>query len=256
MSTQMRLSTEALAVGYGGTVLIGDIALRVGAGRVLTLIGPNGSGKSTILKTLSGHLHQLGGTVLLDGKKMESYSRSELARELSVLLTDRARPERMTCEDVVAMGRYPYTGYMGLLRAEDREKIDEALHLVEIAPLRNRAFLTLSDGQRQQVLLARAICQEPNVLLLDEPTSFLDVHHKIRFLEILRRLATERGIAVVLSMHELEFVRKISDEMACIKEGRILKAGAPEEILTEALIEELFDLPAELYRAYFTSGAL
>ena len=96
----------------------------------------------------------------------------------------------------------------------------------------------------------------PNVLLLDEPTSFLDVHHKIRFLEILRRLATERGIAVVLSMHELEFVRKISDEMACIKEGRILKAGAPEEILTEALIEELFDLPAELYRAYFTSGAL
>ena len=146
MSTQMRLSTEALAVGYGGTVLIGDIALRVGAGRVLTLIGPNGSGKSTILKTLSGHLHQLGGTVLLDGKKMESYSRSELARELSVLLTDRARPERMTCEDVVAMGRYPYTGYMGLLRAEDREKIDEALHLVEIAPLRNRAFLTLSDG--------------------------------------------------------------------------------------------------------------
>ena len=248
MSTQMRLSTEALAVGYGGTVLIGDIALRVGAGRVLTLIGPNGSGKSTILKTLSGHLHQLGGTVLLDGKKMESYSRSELARELSVLLTDRARPERMTCEDVVAMGRYPYTGYMGLLRAEDREKIDEALHLVEIAPLRNRAFLTLA--------LARAICQEPNVLLLDEPTSFLDVHHKIRFLEILRRLATERGIAVVLSMHELEFVRKISDEMACIKEGRILKAGAPEEILTEALIEELFDLPAELYRAYFTSGAL
>lgn len=154
------------------------------------------------------------------------------------------------------MGRYPYTGYMGLLRAEDREKIDEALHLVEIAPLRNRAFLTLSDGQRQRVLLARAICQEPNVLLLDEPTSFLDVHHKIRFLEILRRLATERGIAVVLSMHELEFVRKISDEMACIKEGRILKAGAPEEILTEALIEELFDLPAELYRAYFTSGAL
>lgn len=94
------------------------------------------------------------------------------------------------------------------------------------------------------------------MLLLDEPTSFLDVHHKIRFLEILRRLATERGIAVVLSMHELEFVRKISDEMACIKEGRILKAGAPEEILTEALIEELFDLPAELYRAYFTSGAL
>ena len=94
------------------------------------------------------------------------------------------------------------------------------------------------------------------MLLLDEPTSFLDVHHKIRFLEILRRLASERGIAVVLSMHELEFVRKISDEMACVKDGRILKAGAPEEILTEALIEELFDLPAELYRAYFASGAL
>ena len=110
MSAQMRLSADALAVGYGGAVLIGNIALRVGAGRVLTLIGPNGSGKSTILKTLSGHLDKLGGAVMLDGKDMASYSRRELARELSVLLTDRARPERMTCEDVVAMGRYPYTG--------------------------------------------------------------------------------------------------------------------------------------------------
>ena len=115
MSAQMRLSADALAVGYGGAVLIGNIALRVGAGRVLTLIGPNGSGKSTILKTLSGHLDKLGGAVMLDGKDMASYSRRELARELSVLLTDRARPERMTCEDVVAMGRYPYTGYMGLI---------------------------------------------------------------------------------------------------------------------------------------------
>lgn len=248
---ELRLSTEALAVGYGRAPLLQDIALQVLAGQILTLIGPNGSGKSTILKTLTGHLQRMGGVVFLGKTPMEGYSKEALAKELAVVLTERVHPELMTCEDVVAMGRYPYTGRMGLLRPEDRQKIDETLRLVEIEDLRDQDFMEISDGQRQRVLLARAICQEPKVLVLDEPTSFLDIHHKIRFLEVLRRLTRQQGLAVVMSMHELDFVKKISDYVVCVGDGAILRAGVPEEVLTERLIEELFDLPPELYRAYF-----
>ncbi len=246
-----RLSTKDLAVGYGSVPLIEDIALQVAAGRIVTLIGPNGSGKSTILKTLTGHLPKCGGTVFLHQKPMETYTRRDLARELAVVLTERVRPELMTCRDVVAMGRYPYTGHMGLLRREDREKVASALRLVEAEDLQDRDFLAISDGQRQRVLLARAICQEPKVLVLDEPTSYLDIHHKIGFLEVLRRLTRQRGLAVVMSMHELEFVRRVSDWTVCIKDGAVLRAGPPEEILNGTLIETLFDLPQALYQAYF-----
>ena len=188
----------------------------------------------------------------------------EVARKLAVVLTDRIQSG---ADDLRAkswpMGRYPYTGAHGTITAPKTGTSASSVrpcswwpsHLELEEPGRSP---TLSDGQRQRVhagpghLSGSPRCIAPG--RADRPIWMS--RHKIRFLEILRRLATERGIAVVLSMHELEFVRKISDEMACIKEGRILKAGAPEEILTEALIEELFDLPAELYRAYFTSGAL
>lgn len=251
MTGEPCLSAEELAVGYGHVPLIERIALQVREGEILTLIGPNGSGKSTILKTLTGHLAQLGGAVYLRMRPMGSYSREQLARELAVVLTERLRPELMTCEDVVAAGRYPYTGPLGLLRKEDREKISEALRLVELEDLRDRDFMEISDGQRQRVLLARAICQEPKVLVLDEPTSFLDIHHKVRFLEVLRKLTREQGLAVVMSMHELDLAKRISDYIVCVGNNTILKAGPPREILTEGLLEELFDLPAELYRAYF-----
>ena len=250
MNKTTRLSTEGLAVGYGRVPLIKDIALHVKEGEILTLIGPNGSGKSTILKTLTGHLSKMGGLVALRNIPMERYSRDALAKELAVVLTERLHPELMTCEDVVAMGRYPYTGRMGLLRETDQEKINETLRLVEIEDIRDQDFMEISDGQRQRVLLARAICQQPKVLVLDEPTSFLDIHHKIRFLEVLRKLTREQGLAVVMSMHELDFAKKISDYTVCIKDGAILKAGPPKEILTETLVEELFELPVELYRSY------
>ena len=164
--------TENLTVGYDGKPLIRDIRLSLEKGQILTLIGPNGAGKSTILKSLIRQLKLVGGAVWLDNTSMEHMTDKEISRKMAVVMTERIHPELMTCEDVVATGRYPYTGTLGILGAEDHEKVKSAMQLVHAWELRDRDFSAISDGQRQRILLARAICQEPEVIVLDEPTSF------------------------------------------------------------------------------------
>ena len=149
------------------------------------------------------------------------------------MLTERMKPEMMTCHDVVATGRYPYTGRLGVLSREDENKVDEALMAVHAQELGIRNFLEISDGQRQRILLARAICQEPEVMILDEPTSYLDIRHKLELLEILRKMAKEKEITVIMSLHEIDLAQKISDKVVCVKGDRIAGFGNPEEIFTE-----------------------
>ena len=177
--------TEGLTVGYEGVPLIKNIGIRLKRGEILTLIGPNGAGKTTILKSIIRQLAPLEGMVYLDGKKMRELSGKELSKKLSVVLTGRVRPELMTCEDVVATGRYPYTGKFGVLSEADRRIVRESMELVHIEELADRDFMQTSDGQKQRVMLARAICQEPDMIVLDEPTSFLDMKYKLEFLSII-----------------------------------------------------------------------
>ena len=151
------------------------IRIRVEAGEILCLIGPNGAGKSTILKTLIRQLQPIGGTVLLENTPLPDMKERELARKSAAVLTGRIAPELMTCEEVVAMGRYPYTGMLGILSDADREKVDETIRIVGMEEIRKKDFDRISDGQRQRVMLARALCQEPKLLVMDEPTSFLDI---------------------------------------------------------------------------------
>lgn len=247
------ISADDLAVGYDRP-LIEHICFHLREGEILTLIGPNGSGKSTILKTLCGFLPKHAGTVLLDGAEDTSLTPNEKARKMAVLLTDRLRPDRMTCRDVVETGRYPYTGRFGILGADDRRAVDEAVELVQMEDFADRDFTKVSDGQRQRVMLARAICQQPRILLLDEPTSFLDIYHKIAFLEILRKLTREKKPAVVLSMHELDLAEKISDFTVCVRNGEVFRSGTPEAIFRGDVICELFGVSRALYDAYFGQG--
>lgn len=242
-----RILTENLAVGYGKTPLIREISLRVRPGEIVTLIGPNGAGKSTILKSIIGQLERMGGTVRLVGKDMAGMKEREIARHLSVMMTERIRPELMTCKEVVSMGRYPYTGPLGVLGREDRERVEEALSLVRAEELADCDFGCISDGQRQRILLARAICQEPEVLVLDEPTSFLDIRHKLELLEILKELVRKKGLAVLMSLHELDLAQKVSDYMVCVKGDRIAACGLPEEIFTTDRIRTLFDITCGTY---------
>ena len=176
------LETKNLSVGYHGKPLIEDVPLCVQRGKIVTLIGPNGSGKSTILKTVIGQLPELSGTVYLDGETMRSRSRNDVARRMAILMTARVEPELMTCRDVVSSGRYPYTGRLGVLRDEDKKIVEQSLSQVDALAFADAPFSTVSDGQRQRILLARALCQQPELIVLDEPTSYLDIRYKLELL--------------------------------------------------------------------------
>ena len=245
------LETKDLAVGYHGKPLIEEIPLHVQRGRIVTLIGPNGSGKSTILKTIIGQLPKVSGTVYLDGKTMQERSRNEIARRMASLMTARMEPELMTCRDVVGTGRYPYTGKLGILTSEDRAIVERSLAQVGGLDFADRPFANISDGQRQRILLARALCQEPEIIVLDEPTSFLDIRYKLELLTVLKRMVRENDLAVLLSLHELELAERISDTVVCVAGDRIDRIGPPEEIFTREYIAKLYQMEPGKYDPCF-----
>ena len=243
--------TRELAIGYGRTPLAKQIALGVRPGEILTLIGPNGAGKSTLLKTLAGELASLGGSVLLDGKELTAYSGPARARKMALMLPHTRRMELTTCFEFVSAGRIPYTGRLGILSEEDRQQVRLALALVGAEKLADRDFNCISDGQRQRILLARAVCQQPEVILLDEPTSFLDVKGKIELLSILRKLAHEQHLAVILSLHELDMAQKISDAVVCVSPQGVSGLLTPDKAFAPENIRKLYALSEEQYEAVF-----
>lgn len=249
----MFFETKDLAVGYNGEILIENINMQINKGQITTLIGPNGSGKSTILKTITKHLEKIRGTVYINNNDVISLSDKQMAKHLSVVLTDRISTEYMTCEDIVALGRYPYTNTFGILTDTDKGIISDSLHQVHAFDLKDRDFLTLSDGQKQRILLARALCQQPDIIVLDEPTSFLDIHYKIELLNILRKMSKEKGISVIMSLHEIELAPKISDMIVCVNGDTIKHYGPPEDIFKEDIIEDLYDLEEGRYNMLFGS---
>lgn len=247
------LKTDSLAVGYDGRALIAQVALSVQRGKIVTLIGPNGSGKSTILKTIVGQLPRVDGAVFLDGAELRTRSRNEIARRMAILMTARMEPELMTCRDVVATGRYPYTGRLGILSAADKQIVDESLSQVDALAFADRPFQAVSDGQRQRILLARALCQQPELIVLDEPTSFLDIRYKLELLSILKHMVREKQLAVLMSLHELDLAERVSDTVVCVAGDRIDRVGSPDEIFTREYIAKLYHMEAGKYDPCFQS---
>lgn len=244
---------DNLSVGYDKKALIHDICIGIKKGEIVTLIGPNGSGKSTILKSITRQLQIIGGKVYFDDRNLNSFSYKELSTRMAVVLTERMRPELMTCHDIVATGRYPYTGRLGILSREDEEKVEEAMRAVHAESLGSRDFNNISDGQRQRVLLARAICQEPDIIILDEPTSFLDIKHKLDLLSILRDMAKKKQITVIMSLHEIDLAQKIADKIICVKGDTISHFGKPEDIFEENMIKELYEINNGFFDPLFGS---
>lgn len=234
--------TKKMCVGYNGSPLIKEITIALKRGEILTLIGPNGAGKSTILKSIAGQLSLLGGKVCLNEKDLSQQKAGELAKKMSVVFTQRVKAELKSCRDVVATGRYPYTGWFGRMSGEDDRIVDEAMEAVHITDISDRDFDRISDGQKQRVMLARAICQEPEVIILDEPTSYLDIRYKLEFLKILQEMRVSKRLTVIMSLHELELAKIVSDKVLCLKGEYVLKYGTPEEVFTSDFIEQLFDI--------------
>lgn len=241
------ISAENLAVGYNGKVLIDGISLTLRQGTVTALIGPNGSGKSTILKTLTKNLKEISGASYIGGRDIKEWSDREFAKQVSVVWTDRIKPELLTCGDVVAAGRYPYTGKLGILSEQDWDEVRDAMELVGISDMAEKDFNALSDGQKQRVMIARAVCQRTPALILDEPASYLDIRYKAELFYLLRKLAKERKTTIVLSIHEVELAGKIADYVVCVKGDKIFMQGEPQEIFNEKIIRQLYDLSEEQY---------
>lgn len=233
-----------VSVGYQKHPLIGNIEFGLERGEILTLIGPNGAGKSTILKSIAGQLELIGGEIYLDGRKLSQMSGAELSKKMAVVLTEKMKTEMMTCEDVAATGRYPYTGRFGILSEDDWRIVEEAMEMVHVTEIRDQDFMRISDGQRQRVMLARAICQEPEIIILDEPTSYLDVKYKLEFLSILQEMRKKKGLTVIMSLHELELAERVSDKILCVDGTRVDRFGRPEEIFTLGYISKLFSISA------------
>ena len=243
------LETKKLSVGYHGRPLIEDIELSLSKGEIVTMIGPNGAGKSTILKSIAGQLKLISGQVCFESLSLTALTERELAKKAAIVFTERLSPELMSVYEVVALGRYPYTNGIGSLKASDRQSIEEAMELVSITDLANQEFAYLSDGQKQRVLLARAIAQEPDILILDEPTSYLDVKYKLEFFHVLQSMTRQKKIGVLMSLHELDLAERVSDKILCIQGTTISKYGTPKEIFRKGSMEALYGITHGSFQA-------
>ncbi|MCM1262974.1 MAG: ABC transporter ATP-binding protein [Butyrivibrio sp.] len=235
-------STKKLCVGYDNIPLIKDIEIMLPKGEILCLIGPNGAGKSTVLKSIARQLDLIGGTVYLGEDVLSGIKAEELAKRMSVVFTDRIRAELKSCRDVVATGRYPYTGWFGVLSSDDWKVVNEIMELTHIADIGDKDFDKISDGQKQRVMLARSLCQEPEIVILDEPTSYLDVKYKLEFLLLLEEMREKKNLTVIMSLHELELAKIVADKILCLKGEYVQRYGTPEEVFAEDFIERLFDI--------------
>ena len=225
----MIISLSQLSVGYTlSHPVISDINLELRSGQLACLIGENGIGKSTLLKTLTGFLPKLKGNLLLDNRDIESFSQRELARQVSIVLTQKPDVQNLTIEEIIGLGRSPYTGFFGRLRAEDRKVVDDAIATMGIEKLRGRMIQTLSDGERQKVMIAKALAQETPIILLDEPTAFLDFPSKAETFQSLQRMAHERDKLILLSTHDLELAVRFADSLLEVKKGALQAVSASE----------------------------
>lgn len=234
--------TKKMCVGYDNKSVVRDIEISLEKGEILTLIGPNGAGKSTVLKSIARQLGLLDGAVYLGEDNLTDMKTDKLAKKMSVVFTEKLQAELKSCRDVVATGRYPYTGWFGRLSKEDEMVVDEAMELTHITALSEKDFNKTSDGQKQRVMLARAICQEPEIVILDEPVSYLDIKYKLEFLSVLQEMRAKKNLTVIMSLHELELANIISDKILCLKGEYVEKYGTPSEVFKSSFIKQLFDI--------------
>ena len=236
------LAFSGLAVGYPARPVLSGLNQAVFPGQFVALLGPNGAGKTTLLRTLAGLLPPLAGQVRLDGRPLARLTPIEAARSMAVVLTERPAPAMLSALELVSLGRTPHTGLLGRMSPHDRERAAWALDLVGAGDLARRPMDKLSDGERQKVMLARALAQEPRVILLDEPTLHLDVKHRLEVMIILRRLCRQQGIAVLASLHDVDLALRLADVVGLVGRGGIGAWGPPELVLSAASLAELYGL--------------
>lgn len=243
MATDLILTTTNLAIGYGATPLLSALDLRLQAGELVCLLGPNGSGKSTLLRTLAGLQPVLSGEVKIGGQSVHKQSSMELARQLALVLTEKTDPGNLRVEELIALGRIPYTGWFGTLTKEDKEKVDWAMAVTGVSVFRYRQVFQLSDGEKQKVMLARALAQDTRLIILDEPTAHLDLPNRFEMMRLLHDLARSTGKSILLSSHELDLALQTADQLWIVSSEGTLTDGIPEDLVLNGTFENAFSRP-------------
>ena len=241
-STRSRLEADALTLGYGDTDVVRELDLRVPTGKVTVIVGANACGKSTLLRGLARLLRPRSGAVLLDGADIHRTPTRQVARTLGLLPQDPVAPEGVTVADLVARGRHPHHGALGRWTSQDEQAVAEALVLTDTLDLADRVVDELSGGQRQRVWIAMALAQGTDVLLLDEPTTYLDVAHQVEMLDLLADLNAQRGTTIVMVLHDLNLSARYADHLVALHTGRVVAEGTPREVVTEEVVRHVFGL--------------
>lgn len=238
--------TRRLKVGYDGVIIVPGFDVELRKGKITSIIGANGCGKSTVLKAIGRILPAEGGTVIVNDVDIKTMKSRDVAKWLAILPQTPTAPGTLTCEELVAYGRYPYQKGMGRLTKEDRDVVSWALEATGMLEFRQREIACLSGGQRQRVWVAMALAQQTNIVLLDEPTTYLDLSHQLEVLEILKHLNREQGTTIVMVLHDLNLASRYSDYLLAMKDGQIARYGIPEEVMTRDVLAECFFIDGDV----------
>lgn len=237
---------ESLTTGYENTRIIENLNVSIHTGKITTIIGPNGCGKSTLLKTIGRILKKECGEIFLQNENMNTMSTKEIAKKLALLVQSPAAPGQLKVNELISYGRYPHRKNVGRLTKEDNEKINWAMEVTNTLEFRNREIAALSGGQRQRVWLAMALAQETDILLLDEPTTYLDMAHQLEVLEIVQHLNRTFGCTIIMVLHDLNHAARFSDELITMKKGEVLHTGTPEQIMKADILKSVFQIDAKI----------
>jgi iron complex transport system ATP-binding protein len=241
------INTQALTLAYEGNVIIKGLDLAIPRGQITTLVGPNGCGKSTLLRGLARLLKPAGGAVLLDGAAIARLPTRVLAQRLGLLPQSPVAPEGLTVRELVAQGRYPHQSWLRQWSMEDARQVEAAIATTHLQDFANRPLDNLSGGQRQRAWIAMALAQNTETLLLDEPTTYLDLAHQMEVLDVLYRLNRQRGRTIVMVLHDLNMACRYSHHLVALRQGELIAQGPPAEVVTEAMVEEVFSLKNRIF---------
>lgn len=238
--------TKQLKVGYDGNIIVPSFNAEIKKGKITSIIGANGCGKSTVLKAIGRIIAPEGGAVIVNGMDMKTLKNKEIAKQLAILPQTPTAPGTLTCRELVGYGRFPYQKGFGKLSGEDRKVVDWALEVTGMGEFCDREIASLSGGQRQRVWIAMALAQQTDIILLDEPTTYLDLAHQLEVLELLKKLNGGQHTTIVMVLHDLNLASRYSDELLAMKNGRIEAYGSPQEVMTNAMLRHCFGIDGDI----------
>ncbi|TWH57125.1 iron complex transport system ATP-binding protein [Desulfitobacterium sp. LBE] len=242
------ISTEKLAIAYDESLIVSDLDMTIPRGKITSIIGPNGCGKSTVLKAVGRILKPRTGVVYLSGEDIRRLSTKEVAKKMAILPQTPTAPSGLTVSELVAYGRFPHQRGFGKLTPDDKKIIHWALAVTKLSELENREVDTLSGGQRQRVWIAMALAQQTDLILLDEPTTYLDLAHQLEVLELLYDLNRQQKVTIVMVLHDLNLAARFSDTMIAIRGGKIIMHGSPDKVMAAEVLKDVFSIDAEIVR--------